>query len=54
MVGQYQYRIDERSPGRVLCLWRKEHGEAFYGGHQIKTIPMGTRLASEWLHHAES
>lgn len=53
MVGSYQYRIDERSPGRVMCLWRKEHNPAFYGGYQIKTIPVGTRLANEWMRHAE-
>jgi hypothetical protein len=54
MVGRYQYRIGERSPGRVLCLWRKEHNPAFYAGYQIKTIPLGTRIADEWLCQAQS
>ena len=33
----------------VQTLWRKEFHEAFYGGYQIKTIPLDTRLGLEWM-----
>ncbi len=33
-------------------VWRKEFNEAYYAGYQIKTIPLGAKIADEWLSFA--
>lgn len=30
-------------------LWRRETGPHFYGGHQIKSAPVDSPIAREWL-----
>jgi hypothetical protein len=42
-----QFRINTRRG--IETLWRKQNHPAFYGGHQIKTIPLDSRIAREWL-----
>jgi hypothetical protein len=42
-----QFRISTRRG--IETLWRKQNHPAFYGGHQIKLVPLDSRLAREWL-----
>lgn len=34
-------------------LYRREINEAYFGGHQIKSIALGWRIAAEWLNLGE-
>ena len=47
MSPDQQYRINIRKG--IETLWRKQNHPAFYGGHQIKLVPLDSRLAREWL-----
>lgn len=45
-----QFRINVKRG--TAMLWMKHNHPAFYGGHQIKYIPLETKLAREWLEMA--
>jgi hypothetical protein len=42
-----QYRINVKRG--ITTLWMKHNHPAFYGGYQIKTIPLDSKIAREWL-----
>jgi hypothetical protein len=42
-----QFRINVKRGTQFL--WRKQNHPAFYGGHQIKSIPLDSKIAREWL-----
>lgn len=43
----WQFRINVKRGTTIL--WRKDNHPAFYGGYQIHTVPLDTKLAREWL-----
>lgn len=51
-IGEFYFRIAAKRG--TLLLWRKEYNVAFFGGYQIKTIPLAARLAHEWVFTART
>jgi hypothetical protein len=42
-----QFRINVKRGTTIL--WRKNNHPALYGGYQIKTVPLDSKLDREWL-----
>ena len=42
-----QFRINVKRG--ITLLWMKHNHPAFYAGHQIKHIPLDSKIAREWL-----
>lgn len=44
---EYYFRIANHL--RQVMLFRKEVNEAYYGGYQIKYVPVESKLGHEWI-----